>query len=93
MTVSIDVEVARVQRALVIPSEAVRDLFSSSPWVIAVRGGRAEKRPLRLGVRGEGLLEVQSGLEEGESVLLAAARWVKLGQRVRPRRVEAESDL
>ena len=93
MTVSVDVEVARSPRALVIPAEAVRDLFGPTPWVVAVRAGRAERRPVRLGVRGEGMLEVRSGLAEGEAVLLAAARWVKVGQRVRPQLQEASGAL
>jgi HlyD family secretion protein len=93
MTVSVDVEVARSPRALVIPAEAVRDLFSPRPWVVAVRHGRAERQQVRLGVRGAGMLEVRSGVTEGEAVLLATARWVKIGQRVRRQLEEAPGAL
>lgn len=93
MTVSVDVEVARSPRALVIPAEAVRDLFGTRPWVVAVRHRRAERQQVRLGVRGAGMLEVRSGVTEGEAVLLATARWVKIGQRVRPQLEEAPGAL
>jgi len=84
MTVSVNVDVGRKERALVIPSEAVRDP-TGRPWVLAIRGRRAERRSVQLGLRGEALVEVVAGLAEGEAVIAPAAGWVDPGSRVRPR--------
>src|SRR5512138_2516527 len=46
MTVSVNVDVGRRERALVIPAEAVRDP-TGRPWVLAILGGRAERRPVK----------------------------------------------
>ena len=57
MTVSVDVEVARAPRALVVPAEAVRGTSDSArPGSWSLRGGRAERRAVRLGParRGDG---------------------------------------
>lgn len=86
MTVSVNVDVGRRDRALVIPSEAVRDP-TGQPWVLAIAGGRAERRPVRLGLRGEALVEVAAGLREGDAVIAPAAGWVEPGSRVRARRL------
>jgi HlyD family secretion protein len=87
MTVSVNVEVGRKADALVIPAEAVRDA-ATDPWVLRVADGRAERRAVRLGLRGEGLLEVVEGLAPGDAVVLPAAGLVEAGARVRPQRVE-----
>jgi HlyD family secretion protein len=83
MAVSVFVEVARKPGALVAPAEAVRETAGET-YVLALRGCRAERRPVTLGLRGEGLVEVTSGLAEGDEVLRASSGAVA-GQRVRPR--------
>lgn len=82
MTVSVDVEVARREAALVLPAELVRDA-AEQPWVLAVRDGHAERRPVVLGLTGEGMVEIVQGLAEGERVVAAGAPLVGEGQRVR----------
>ncbi len=52
MTVSVQVETARRSNALAIPSSAIRDLMTPAPWVLVVRGGRAVRLPVTLGIRG-----------------------------------------
>jgi HlyD family secretion protein len=84
MTISVNVDVGRRDRALVVPAEAVRDP-SGEPWVLAVVGGRAERRPVKLGLRGDALVEVSRGLAEGEAVIAPIAGWVEPGSRVRAR--------
>ncbi len=83
MTVSVDIEVARREQALVVPARAVHDALSGAPWVMGIRGGRAVKRPVRLGLRGNTSIEIRDGLAEGDVVVPATAR-VLTGQRVRP---------
>jgi HlyD family secretion protein len=82
MTVSIDVEVARNASALVLPGELVRDA-DGSPWVLVVRGGRAERQAVALGLRGQGMVEIASGLGEGDAVVSPEAVRIRAGSRVR----------
>jgi len=88
MTVSVNVEVARRAGALVVPADAVRDL-GAEPWVLGLRAGRAERRPVRLGIRGDGVVEVVDGVAEGEAVAAPAAGRVEPGARARARLVPA----
>lgn len=82
MTVSIAVEVARSASALVIPGELVRDA-DGSPWVLVVRGGRAERQPVVPGLRGEGMVEIVSGLSEGDAVVSPELTRIRAGARLR----------
>jgi HlyD family secretion protein len=91
MTVSVNVEVGRKADALVVPSEAIRD-GATEPWVIRVTDGRAERRTVKLGLRGEGMVEVIEGLAPGDAVVPPAAGAVEAGARVRVRRVEAPAE-
>ena len=81
MTVSVDIEVARRPKALLVSSAAVHDAESAAPWVLRVEEGRATKVTVRLGLRSGGLAEVLEGLQEGDLVLPGTA--VQPGQRVR----------
>jgi HlyD family secretion protein len=82
MTVSVEVEVARVADALSLPADAVRDL-ALSPWVLAVRGGRAVRVPVGIGARGATRVEVRAGLAAGDRVVPPAEGRVAEGDRVR----------
>ncbi len=83
MTVSVSIEVDRRAGALVLPAEAVRSLSSKAPWVLVVRGARAERRSVKLGITGEGLVEILEGVSEGEPVIPVSAGLIAPGQRVR----------
>jgi HlyD family secretion protein len=83
MTVSADIEVARRPSVLVIPSDALRDAQAREPWVMVVRDGRAERQPVTTGLRGDGQIEIMSGLTAGDRVIPAADGLVRPGQRVR----------
>lgn len=84
MTVSVNVEVARRDDAVTLPAVAVREL-ATSPWVLAVAGGRTERRPVRIGLRGDGTVEIAEGLAPGEAVVPPEAEGIGPGARVRPR--------
>lgn len=88
MTVSVDILVAQKQDALVLPAAAVRGEDAGEPYVLQVRGNRVRRRRVELGVPGEGMVEVVSGLSAGDLVVLPQAEGVGSGDRVRPRRVE-----
>lgn len=83
MTVSVDIEVARSPATVVIAADAVRDANSAQPWVLAVDGWRAARRPVKLGLRGDGRVEVLEGVAPGDRLISAAQITVKNGQRVR----------
>jgi len=83
MTVSVDIEVARRRAAVVIPADAVHDAGGAQPWVLAVDGWRAQRRPVKLGLKGDGRVEVLEGVAPGDRVIPVALAAVKSGQRVR----------
>lgn len=83
MTVSAEIIAARKDSALVLPALGVRDAAGDAPWVLVVREGRVVRQAVKLGLRGEGSLEVREGLSEGESVVPAGGTKVSEGQRVR----------
>jgi HlyD family secretion protein len=83
MTVSVDIEVARRNGTVVVPADAVHDANGAQPWVLAVDGWRAQRRPVKLGLKGDGRVEVLEGVSPGDSLISAAQLMVKSGQRVR----------
>ncbi|HET9469895.1 MAG TPA: efflux RND transporter periplasmic adaptor subunit [Usitatibacter sp.] len=82
MTVSVDVEVARRESALLLPTDAIHDLAGTSPWVLAIRSGRIERQDVKLGARGAGRVEVVAGLSEGERVVPATRPGLHEGEAV-----------
>ncbi|HTO49963.1 MAG TPA: efflux RND transporter periplasmic adaptor subunit [Burkholderiales bacterium] len=83
MTVSVDIEVDRHADALALPANAVHDVAGADPWVLHVKDGRAIRRPVKVGLRGEGSVEIRGGLEAGDLVVPADNTSVKPGRRVR----------
>ncbi len=94
MTLSVEVETARRDAALVVPAAALRGnesaaksgvasaLTSSTAAVVLIEhDGRAQERQVRLGLRTLDAVEVLEGLSAGDTVLLGSA--VKPGSRVR----------
>ncbi len=84
MTVSVELLGPSRTQALLLPALALRAADTSSPWVLRVRDGRAERVPVQLGLRGIGMIEVVSGLAEGDLVIAQTEATVP-GERVRPR--------
>jgi multidrug efflux pump subunit AcrA (membrane-fusion protein) len=74
-------EVRSASDAVVVPAAAV---FSAdgrdAVWV--VRGGRAERVPVTVGVAGAEQVQVVSGVTEGEQVVVRGANSVRQGQQV-----------
>jgi HlyD family secretion protein len=61
----------------------VRDANSAQPWVLAVDGWRARRRAVKLGLKGDGRIEVLEGVAPGDRLISAANGTVREGQRVR----------
>jgi HlyD family secretion protein len=86
MTLSVEVETARRERALVLPQAALRGpVEGDQATVLVLQEGRAQARPVRLGLRTLDAVEVMDGLAEGDTVLRGGA--VQAGDRVRARTV------
>jgi HlyD family secretion protein len=83
MTVSVNIEVARRDSALVVPLDAVHEPLSAAPWVYVVRDRQVARQAVRLGARGTALGEVLDGLGEGEAVVPVTNRAVTEGMRAR----------
>jgi HlyD family secretion protein len=83
MTVSVDIEVARRAGVVVVPADAVHDVSGARPWVLVIDGGRAGRRDVRVGLRGDGRVEITEGLAPGERVVPAGNLAIKPGMRVR----------
>jgi HlyD family secretion protein len=82
MTVSVEIKVGERSAALSLPAAAVRDATSAQPWVMLIDAGRAARRPVTLGLRGSGVVEVTAGLNGGEAVIPLEAP-VAVGDKVR----------
>jgi HlyD family secretion protein len=81
MTVSIDIETARRLGTLVAAADTIFDA-SDHPWTLAAIGHRAIKKPVTLGLRGEGCVEIIEGAAAGDRLITVAAA-VAPGQRLR----------
>lgn len=82
MTLSVEVETARREAALVVPVDALRgDQAASSAVVLVERDGRVEERPVQVGLRTLDAAEILAGLSAGETVLRGSV--LKPGSRVR----------
>ena len=86
MTVSVDMEVARKPQALALQVSQISDINGAAPWVWLLEGGHAQRRSVRLGLRGGAWVEVLDGLREGDAVITppnASSNALREGQRVR----------
>jgi HlyD family secretion protein len=86
MTLSVEVETARRERALVVPLSALRTQGagqSATVWVVSQ--DRVAARPVQLGLRTLDAVDVVQGLQPGDVVVLAGK--AQPGDAVRPRTV------
>jgi len=69
---------------LVVPATAV-DVRGTSPSVMRVKGGKAEKVPVQIGItdRTSETIEVLSGIQAGDTLLLGAAQGITPGTPVK----------
>lgn len=69
MTVSIEIEAARVQDAVTVASDLIRDPTSNAPWLMVVRDGQTQRQPVKLGVRGAGRTQITAGVQPDEQIV------------------------
>ena len=70
---------------LTIPAQAVMQ-SPAQPYVLIVnRANKVENRPVTLGIHGADRVEIVSGLQQGENVIVSAQSNYQAGQTVRPK--------
>jgi HlyD family secretion protein len=89
MTLSVGVETARREQAIVVPAVALRGGESTEPSVWVARAGRVEARSVRLGLRTLDAVEILEGLSAGDLVLIGQSP--QPGERVRADKAAATS--
>jgi membrane fusion protein (multidrug efflux system) len=77
--------------AIVVPEDAVQPLRTANViWVVA--DGKASRRVVRLGVRAQGVVEIVSGVQAGEQVVVGGLERMAEGMAVAPRPRAAAGD-
>lgn len=84
MTVSVDIEVARRDQAVMLSVAAVHDLGKAEPWVLRAIDGHAQRQAVTLGLVSHGMCEVLSGLQVGDQVVPFENISITEGSRLRP---------
>jgi hypothetical protein len=84
----IEVRLATAVRAnaVVVPEDAVLPLQGATYWVVA--GQKATRRQVDLGVRSPGFVEVKTGVDAGEQVVVGGQERLAEGAPVAPKVVE-----
>jgi multidrug efflux pump subunit AcrA (membrane-fusion protein) len=79
MSAVVRLQVREAVDAVTVPASAVITADGrDTVWVI--RGGRAERVPVTLGVQGEDVVQVTAGLSDGQPIVVAGADQVRSGQ-------------
>jgi macrolide-specific efflux system membrane fusion protein len=80
MTANVSFEVSHKERALILPAYAVRTQPDGSRTVLLPPAGgsdaKPERREIKVGIENDDSVEVLSGLDEGEKVLVSQGRYV-----------------
>lgn len=72
MYVDADIEVGGMESVLAVPDSSVLDTGSRQVVLVDKGEGRFEPRDVKIGRRGGGLIEIRSGVKDGEPVVVAA---------------------
>lgn len=84
MTVSVEIGGPLLKQIVLAPADIVHQLQSDAPYVVLDREGLATKAPVRIGVQMQGKVQIVSGVEPGERIVLT--REVEPGVRLRVRK-------
>lgn len=91
MTVSVNIETGRRQKALVIPNDALTNQDGNIAQVLVLRHGRVQRQAVSLGLLGLAMSEIVSGLNVGDQVL--ADPTLSLPDRARARAKEVSTSF
>jgi len=84
MTVSVEITGPLMKQIVLAPADIVHQLQSDAPYVVLNRDGLAARAPVRIGVQMQGKVQLVSGVEPGERMVLT--REVEPGVRLRERK-------
>lgn len=84
MFLTVELVYGRTPDALMVPEEAVL-VVDGGAYVFAIVDGKAERRPVELGRRRPGFVEVLDGLSAGDTVITAGVQKVRDGAPVQVR--------
>jgi HlyD family secretion protein len=79
MSAVVRLRVRRATGAITVPTSAIVSA-GGRDTVWAVRSGKAARVPVTLDVQGDGVVQVTSGLEAGQRVVVGGADQVSAGQ-------------
>ena len=82
MTVSLNIEVSKIERAMLVATGSVHDI-DKAPWVQKVVNDRIVHQPIQLGLRGAAHSQVLEGLSTGDLIVQDGAV-LKANAHVRP---------
>jgi Cu(I)/Ag(I) efflux system membrane fusion protein len=71
-TVTIRAAITTENPVLIVPDSAVIDTGATQTVLVAKGRGRFEPRPVKIGARGDGTVQILAGLEAGEQVVVGA---------------------
>lgn len=73
----VDITTNTVENVLALPIEALTYNDKNEPIVYVVKDGKAKEAKIEIGIQSDKLVEIKSGLKEGESVILSPNSDVK----------------
>jgi RND family efflux transporter MFP subunit len=76
---------------LTVPIQAVQREESGASVLMVDREGRVQERPVKLGAEGNDLVEILSGLSEGDQVVIGNRSELLPGEKVNPKPVEEKT--
>jgi RND family efflux transporter MFP subunit len=76
---------------LTVPIPAVQREESGATVLMVDREGRVQERPVKLGAEGNDLVEILSGLSEGDQVVIGNRSELRPGEKVNPKPVEEKT--
>lgn len=79
MTANIEIEVASLRSALVVPAQAIFD-EDGQPYVVLLRDGRPERQNVHVSAVNESAAAIDAGVSEGDAVLLVDPTAVSPGK-------------
>lgn len=86
------IQLERRENVLSIPVQAVVDSGDKSQVLVVDNQNRVEQRAVQLGLQGSALVEIKSGLAEGDRVIVGGQANYHSGEIVRPRLQAASTD-
>jgi HlyD family secretion protein len=83
MTVSVDIEVNRRPKTLIVNVVDLHEIKSDTAWMLKVSNGLAKRQAVKVGLVSSGKAEILDGLVETDQIIPSSASTVTDGKRIR----------